>query len=572
LIEEETKPKSTSSLGFRLGSTLAVALLPLGILSIVQARSAQERLEDSVLQGVEGASLRAAQAQIDLIRDAQITARAFAASLSHALEEGAPCVARARSVAATIPEATLVAYIPMSGLMTCASTDVVHDFSDNALFRQMTERPVPKVIYNPMGPVSNTAIIGIGNPVFDQTGVQVGIVSISLPYFTLTPSDFAEDVAQWRPDLLTTLTGDGLVLISSAPNRDLMSALPTGVRIEDLSARAGQASFEDKSGIREILSVTEVTRDLFLVSLWKRQPAGLFDPSNAAAPYLLPGLTWLAALAAAAFASSRLVVRPIRALARSMSDYLRTKSRMIVPDVPDAPAEIQRLNSAYEQLVRTIEQEEAELQNLIVDKDALLREVNHRSGNSLQIIASVMRMYRREAREPGLQGVLDGLITRVIALSSTHTSLYDLSGQRDVPLDQVVLGVVRRLKEIHRIPVGITDKQFQPLRTDAQTAVRVAMAVAEVMGCFFAIPKLSPGQVQMVLLSDAGRIQLQINGPSVPEFQPGATQGIMSLPSRMLRQFAVQLDATLKVTQDGDRVTIQLDFPASAAVGLFPQK
>jgi two-component system, sensor histidine kinase PdtaS len=415
--------------------------------------------------------------------------------------------------------------------------------------------------------VSNTAIVGVGHPVFDQTGAQVGIVSISLPYYALTPSDFAEDVAQWRPDLLVTLTGDGSVLISSAPDRDLASALPPGVSANDLSARAGLASYQDKDGIREILSITEVTTDLFLVSRWKRQPAGFFDPSYAAAPYLLPGLTWLAALLAAAFASSRLVVRPTKALSRSMSDYLRTKSRMIVPDLSGAPAEIQRLNTSYEQLVRTIEQEEAELQNLLVDKDALLREVNHRSGNSLQIIASVMRMYRREAREPGLQAVLDGLITRVIALSSTHTSLYDLSGQRDVPLDEVLLGVVRRLKEIHRIAVGTTDKQFQSIRTDAQTAVRAAMAVAEVMGCFFAMPNLGPGEVQMTLVHDQGRAELRISGPSVPEFLPGATQGVVSLPARMLRQFATQLNGTLKVTHDADRVTILIDFPTTSAAG-----
>lgn len=559
---------STSSVGFRLGSTLALALLPLGILSIVQARNAQNDLQQSVLEGVSGASMRAAQSQIDLIRDAQITAQTFAAALTHAQQGGVPCVAQARSVAATIPEATLVAYIPLSGLMTCASTDVVHDFSDNPLFLQMTERPVPKLIYNPRGPVSDTAIVGVGHPVFDQRGVHVGIVAISLPYFALTPDDFAEGVALWRPDFQVTLTGEGAILIASQADLDLASDLPQGIEVADLPARAGRATFEDSpgnngSGAGRILSVTEVARDLFLVTVWRRQAPGLLDPAHAAAPYLLPGLTWIAALAAAAFASSRLVVRPVRALSRSMADYLRTKTRVIVPDVTDAPAEIQRLHAAYEELVRTIEQEGAELQNLIVDKDALLREVNHRSGNSLQIIASVMRMYRREARDPGLQAVLDGLITRVIALSSTHTSLYDLSEQRDVPLDEVLFSVVRRLKEIHRVAVGTTEKQLQPLRTDSQTAVRVAMAVAEAMGCFFALPGLKPGQVQVSLTGGDGRIRLQISGPAVPEFQKGATQGIVSLPARMLRQFAVQLHGTLSVSQEGESVAILLEFPGT---------
>jgi hypothetical protein len=105
------------------------------------------------------------------------------------------------------------------------------------------------------------------------------------------------------------------------------------------------------------------------------------------------------------------------------------------------------------------------------------------------------------------------------------------------------------------------------MRTDAQTAVRAAMAVAEVMGCFFAMPNLGPGEVQMTLVHDQGRAELRISGPSVPEFLPGATQGVVSLPARMLRQFAMQLNGTLKVTHDADRVTILIDFPTTSAAG-----
>jgi two-component sensor histidine kinase len=537
------------------------------VLSIVQARNAQAELDLSILDSVEGAAMQAAQAQIDLIRTAQISARTFAASLSHALEEGAPCVARARSVAATIPEASLVAYIPLSGLMTCASTGAVHDFAGNPLFQEMTAAPAPSMVYNPRGPVSDMAVVGVGHPVFDQVGRQTGIVAISLPYFALTPEDFAQDISLWRPEFLATMTRDGQILIASDPDRALASVLPAGVTEASLPDRAGTATFQAGRGGPRILSVTEVAQDLFLISLWQRGTAGILHPAHWAAPYLLPGLTWIAALAAAAFASSRLVVRHVRALSRSMGDYLQTRARMIVPDVTDAPAEIQRLHSAYEQLVRTIEQEEAELQNLIVDKDTLLREVNHRSGNSLQIIASVMRMYRREAREPGLQAVLDGLINRVIALSSTHTSLYDLSGQRDVPLDEVVFGVVRRLKEIHRIAIGTTIRDLQPLRTDAQTAVQVAMLAAEAVGAFFTAPGLAPDEVSITLAGGEGRIRLQVTGPDVPEFRPEATSGIVSLPRRMLQQFALQLGGTLAVRPEGGRTAILLDFPDRAAAG-----
>jgi two-component sensor histidine kinase len=552
---------SRSSLGFRLGATLVIALLPLGVLSIIQARSAQHELDASVLQAIAGASLRATQPQIDLIRDGQITARTFAASLSNALEEGASCVARARAVALTIPEATLVAYIPLSGRMTCSSTGAASNFADNPLFQKMIARPVPVALYNPEGPVSKMAIVGLSYPVFAENGRQVGVAGISLPYYSLAPGDFSEDVGQWGPEFLATVTRDGTILSTSEPGRTLAASLPRGVGPADIPDRAGTATFESDGTEHQILSVTGVAKDLFLVSIWQRTSVGLLSPSSAAAPYVLPALTWIAALAAAGFASTRLVVRHVRALSRSMDDYLKRRTRMVVPAITDAPAELQRLHAAYEQMVRTIEQEEAELQNLIVDKDTLLREVNHRSGNSLQIIASVMRMYRREAAEPSVRDVLDGMINRVIALSSTHTSLYDLSGQRNVPLDSVVTNVVRRLKEIHRIPIGTTQRRLMPVQTDAQTAVGVAMAAAEAVGAFFTVQDLAPGQVEVTLEVRDGHIVLEISGPAVTPFLDDTLKGMKSLPRRMLKQFAQQLNATLTIATSGTRAVVTLDLP-----------
>jgi two-component system, sensor histidine kinase PdtaS len=549
---------AASSLGVRLGSTLILALLPLGVLSVVQSRWAQEQADISTLEGVGGASLQAVQAQIDLIEDAQISARVLAGVLSFALDEGGQCIGRVKSVARGIPEATLVGYIPMSGLLTCASNDAVYDFSKNALFQRMVARPVPSVEYNPHGPVSGTAVVGVGHPVFDQSGAQIGIAVISLPYVSVAPKDYSDPVGLWRPIYLATIMGDGTLLISSDPARDLRAILPKGIAASALASRAGAPTFEDDPAHgRRILSVTSVARDLFLVSLWEQKYDGLFSPASAVAPYLVPALTWIAALVVAAFASARLVVRHVRALSRSMSDYMTRRAPFAAPDMSSAPVEIQKFHAVYEELIRTIEQEEAELQNLLVDKDLLLREVNHRSGNSLQIIASVMRMYRREAKDPELRSVLDGLINRVIALSSTHTSLYTLSGQRDVPMDEVLGNVIRRLKEIHGIALGVARKEFQPIRMEAQVAVPLALALAEIVSSIFESRVVEQEAVQISLTEEDGFIRLSVAGPHVPDL----SEGLVSLPRKMLQQYATQLRGKLSIRTDADRSIVDLVFP-----------
>jgi two-component sensor histidine kinase len=551
----------SSSLGVRLGSTLVLALMPLGILSVIQAQSAQREIERSTLEGVAGASLQAVQPQIDLIRNGQVSAKVLSAALSFAREEDESCIGRVKSVAATIPEATVVAYIPLSGLMTCTSTDDVLDVSDNVNFQRLVSRPEPMVLYNPMGRISHTAVVVIGQPVFDRAGVHVGIVTISLPYLSVAPQDYADAVALWQPDYLATFDPDGELLISSDDAINPADAVPPGFPLQDLADLSGSASYYDTDKGRRIVSVTSVANNLFLLAVWERRSHGIWSKAGDIVPYLIPVMTWIAALTAAVWASGQLVVRHVRSLSRSMTQYMSHRAQVSVRDIDAAPAEIQRLHGVYQDLIRTIEQDEADLQNLLVDKDILLREVNHRSGNSLQIIASVMRMYRRESPDDSLRGVLDSLINRVIALSSTHTSLYSMSGRRDVPMDEILAGVVRRLKEIHGVALGVAKKDFQPIRMPAEAAVPLALALAETISCLFASRSVAAEGVEISLTEQDDHVRLSVRGPVVPEFQPETTSGLAALPRRMLAQFTAQLRGQITIHIENGRSVILLDVP-----------
>ncbi|WP_333815538.1 sensor histidine kinase [Tabrizicola sp.] len=538
-----------------------LALMPLGVLSVVQARNSLAQVDATTLAGVGGAALQAVRTQIDVIKEAQISARVLATVLSDAPSPGRDCVERVTALGREIPQATLVAYIPLSGLMTCSSNGRVYDFKDEPRFQALIETPTPKITYNPHGPVSGTAIVGVSHPVFDRSGAQAGIAVISLSYSAVAPRDYSDTLTLWRPSYLATFLADGTLLLSSDPDTPPSEVIPASVDLADLTRLADHPTYVDDPGGRHILSVVGVTSDLYLLSIWRRSASSAWDQASAFTPYLLPLLTWIAALVAAAFASSRLVVRHVRALSRSMTNYVSTKQRLRIPDLSGAPDEIQRLHAAYEGLIRTIEQEEAELQNLLVDKDVLIREVNHRSGNSLQIIASIMRMYRRETTDTRLRAVLDGLINRVIALSSTHTSLYALSGQRDVSMDAVLSNVVKRLKEIHGVALGVASKRLQPIRMEAQAAVPLALALAEAVGCYFSKPNLGRDAVTVDLSESDDTIRLRIEGPAVPQLQPDTTDGLLALPQRMLRQFAAQLFGTVSIRIDGDRASVELVFP-----------
>ena len=551
---------AASSLGFRLGSTLVLALLPLGILSVVQTWVSLDQMEKTTLDGIGGASREAVRPQIDLIRDAQTTARTLASMLSEGTTSSAGCSARLAAVAGSIPQVTVVAYIPAEGAITCASTDAAANLAADPFVAALAIRPEASLRYNPRGPVSGRPVIVVGAPVVDRQGVQTGAISVLLVHQAVTPQPFLSDYGLWQPELMATFTGDGALLASDREASEISALLPGDLATGQLEVQAGHPFYHRGAGGQlQIVSVTRVADDLYLLALWRHDAAaGL---ATSLAPFLLPALTWAAALLAASIASQRLVVRHVRALSRSMTAYMASRRRARVPGIAGAPAEIQKLHGVYEELIGAIEQDEAELENLLVDKDRLLHELHHRSGNSLQVIASIMRMYRRESADPGMRGVLDGLINRVIALSSSHTSLYGLEGRHDVPMDEVLNAVILRLKAIHGIAIGSARKRFEPILLPAQTAIPLALALAETVSCHFAEKEGMKRGIEVSLAAEGQDICLRVEGPDVPEFRPETTHGLAALPRRILIQFATQLRGRVVTRVEDGRSIIELTFP-----------
>ena len=67
-----------------------LALMPLGVLSVVQTRDALSQVDSTTLAGVGGAALQAVRSQIDLIKEAQISARVLASVLSNGVSAATP--------------------------------------------------------------------------------------------------------------------------------------------------------------------------------------------------------------------------------------------------------------------------------------------------------------------------------------------------------------------------------------------------------------------------------------------------------------------------------------------------
>ena len=83
-----------------------------------------------------------------------------------------------------------------------------------------------------------------------------------------------------------------------------------------------------------------------------------------------------------------------------------------------------RLKQAKEQADLEIRAARDQFEALAAERNLLLREVNHRVGNSLQIIASMLRFQSAAASAEEVRQALDAARQRVIAVAQVHRSLY----------------------------------------------------------------------------------------------------------------------------------------------------
>ena len=72
---------------------------------------------------------------------------------------------------------------------------------------------------------------------------------------------------------------------------------------------------------------------------------------------------------------------------------------------------------------------------LAEERALLMREVNHRVGNSLAIVVSLLRMHASRAQRPEVSAALSDAEARIQAVARVHRHLYTSDDIRSVPLE-----------------------------------------------------------------------------------------------------------------------------------------
>jgi two-component sensor histidine kinase len=206
------------------------------------------------------------------------------------------------------------------------------------------------------------------------------------------------------------------------------------------------------------------------------------------------------------------------------------------------------------------------LRQALAERELLLREVNHRVKNSLQLVLSMLSLQGNEFREAGAKELFAKAIARVTAIASIHERLYQDQDPLTIDVQTYLTGLCAELAR-----AGIGEErhadlrtEIEPLRLPTEHGVSLALVINElVMNALKHGRSADRSPIIKVSLRrvDAGQARLTIadNGPGISAADPSGKPP-SGLGTRLIGMLVRQLNGQLSI-EDADGYAAHITFP-----------
>ncbi len=233
------------------------------------------------------------------------------------------------------------------------------------------------------------------------------------------------------------------------------------------------------------------------------------------------------------------------------------------------------LVSAFEQALAQVrlksakEAVEEELRASNARLEALLREVNHRVSNSLQLVSAFVHMQAGALGDAGAKAALQDTQRRIQAIAQVHRRLYTSNDVDLVSMDDYLAALVSELEQTWSTPTSprLLKLSSEPIRLKTDRAISLGVIVNELVSnaCKYAYAADMDGEVRIRLSGGtSGTFELSVedDGCGLPE--DGSIRGT-GLGTKLVRAMAASLQAEVSFdpAHRGCRATIRAPLEAA---------
>ncbi|PYE86020.1 sensor histidine kinase [Pseudoroseicyclus aestuarii] len=563
---DDQRPDRPRGLVVRIVSFLSLALLPIGLIAVVQTREFQQesaRRSELSLLAMTG---QAAAPVDNLLQRTQGVAEAIGLAIDD-FDNPALC---SDYLAAYIEDRRLYAaigFVSTGGVMRCSSRDVVVDLSGTELFERMSAGA--QVVVAPgRGELSyREPVVNVVTPMIRDGALQ-GFVLIAIPqrrFAQRAPEALEEGETLVQ---LVIYNREGEILSALDPDRPVAELLPGGTDLNQRTALVPttESLTTDWDGRRIIAAQPLLAGSVYALGVW-RQPS-LYGGAWAAS--LFPLLMWLASLLVAYYAVHRLVIRHVRRLGRTMRRFATDRQLPEEPSHHEMTGELREIEDEFRQMADSILRDEAAAEDRLRERGVLLKEVHHRVKNNLQLISSIMSMQMRRIPDPQMRSVLERLQDRVLGLATIHRTLYESEHVGRVDAGRLLREIVAQ--QFHGEAADL-DLQFelQSLELLPDQAVPLSLLVSEAVANALTNIGAQPGEAPWLkvglaaLDEDNARVEVVNSTDGSAAHAAAAGKSGRGLGMNLIQAFSAQLGGPCRIEIGEDQsYKLQTTFPIRA--------
>ena len=236
------------------------------------------------------------------------------------------------------------------------------------------------------------------------------------------------------------------------------------------------------------------------------------------------------------------------------------------------PVEPEELEAVTRALLR-LQRSEAQLRRTLAERELLLREVNHRVKNSLQLVLSMLSLQSSEFRESSAKELFAKAIARVTAIASIHERLYQDNDPLTLDMQAYLNGLCAELER-----AGIGDErqaqlksEVESIRLPTENGVSLALIVNELVmnSLKHGRPTDRSGVINVRLRrvdGDQARLTVADNGPGMASKDKPPT----GLGTRLISMLVRQLNGHLNIEDSADGFATHVTFPLRPPVTWGP--